>query len=277
MKLSLKKWAESEFKNDSELDLIPSLYLKLRIEGHDFTDSTGTPAKSVAPLSKDPNVVSSQKEQDDIAMAIELSLKEKGGRSSSPKQASGGTAATPYVSKANSSFYNFLLLIDFQSAIYPSMTGSGSTSSSAAAAKPVEARKVRALYDFEAAEDNELTFVAGEIVHVVDDSDANWWKGYNQRGEGLFPSNFVTADLSVEPETLEENKKSSAAALSNSHDLTEAAKITSFIEPAVIEIDEEKIERLLHLLHEANPEDPSQVCVNFENKTICLLIITLLD
>lgn len=93
MKLSLKKWAESEFKNDSELDLIPSLYVKLRSEGQDFTDTTGTPAKTVAPLSNDPNVVSSQKEQDDIAKAIELSLKEKGGRSTSPKQTS-----TPYVS-----------------------------------------------------------------------------------------------------------------------------------------------------------------------------------
>lgn len=122
-----------------------------------------------------------------------------------------------------------------------------------------EPRKVRALYDFEDAEDNELKFLAGEIIHVLDDSDPNWWKGYNQRGEGLFPANFVTADLNAEPEEaarLDASKAKKAVQFSENEG---AAKID--YSNQVVEINEEKIDRLLHLLHEANPEDESGVSV----------------
>lgn len=217
---SLKKWAENEFKSDLQLNLIPSLYSKLK-NTYDF--STESLVKKTTPMSKDPNVVESEKEEEQILKAIELSLKESG----SPRN----TASSSHAA----------------SSLYPSMN----LATTSAPAK--EPRKVRALYDFEAAEDNELTFTAGEVIVVTEDSDPNWWKGSNHRGEGLFPANFVTSDLSVEPEKFLYEKAKKMVQFKETADLNEVKD-----EPEDVEINEEKIIRLLHLLHEADPTNPEK-------------------
>ncbi|XP_062566054.1 signal transducing adapter molecule 2-like [Saccostrea cucullata] len=216
LKLMIKKWAESkEFRDEPTLSLIPSFYNSLKSEGVDFSDQDA-PVKKSTQLSSNPDVANSQQEEDDLAKAIALSLRE------SEKSTTKTTS------------------------LYP--TGFNSSAIYATSSKPKEVRKVRALYDFEAAEDNELTFKSGEFISVTDDSDTNWWKGFNHRGEGLFPANFVTSDLTVEPE---ESKAEKAVSFK------EEVQVLDF-ESDEVTIDEGKIDEVLQLIQNADPTGETQ-------------------
>lgn len=46
LKQCLKKWAEGDFKTDSQLSLIPALYNRLKQEGSDFT-GTSDPVRKI--------------------------------------------------------------------------------------------------------------------------------------------------------------------------------------------------------------------------------------
>lgn len=48
-----------------------------------------------------------------------------------------------------------------------------------------------ALYDYEAAEDNELSFPEGAEISHIEFPDDDWWFGKYHNKEGLFPANYV--------------------------------------------------------------------------------------
>ncbi|KAM9850673.1 signal transducing adapter molecule 2 [Aulostomus maculatus] len=209
LKALMVEWTE-DFQKDPQLSLISATIKSLKEEGISFpsASSQGSSLKVSTPA------VSKASDDDDLAKAIELSLQEQ------KQQAE----TRPLTGNSDP----------------PNYTNSGGGGG--------EARKVRALYDFEAAEDNELTFKTGELILVLDDSDPNWWKGENHRGVGLFPSNFVTTNLNNEPETVAYAEKSS---------VPEETSVETKAEPEPVFIDEGKMDRTLALLQNADPADPA--------------------
>uniref|UniRef100_H0YSR8 Signal transducing adaptor molecule n=1 Tax=Taeniopygia guttata TaxID=59729 RepID=H0YSR8_TAEGU len=214
LKALMVEWTD-EFKNDPQLSLISAMIKNLKEQGVTFPAIGSQAAEqakaSPALVAKDPGTVATKKEEEDLAKAIELSLKEQRQQQTT------------------------------LSSLYPS-------TSTLLTNHKHEGRKVRAIYDFEAAEDNELTFKAGELITILDDSDPNWWKGETHQGIGLFPSNFVTADLSAEPEMMKAEKKTVQFS-------DEVQVETIEPEPEPVYIDEDKMDQLLQMLQSADPSD----------------------
>uniref|UniRef100_A0A1I7X4J2 SSD domain-containing protein n=1 Tax=Heterorhabditis bacteriophora TaxID=37862 RepID=A0A1I7X4J2_HETBA len=210
-RVMIKKWVDMECKTDASLSLMCTLHKNLLADGYSFEFSE--PKKKTV-ISNDPNVVSSQEEEDAIAKAIALSLQDA---EKKPK-----TNIYP-----NGNGYSGANIVN----------NSGLNSS-----RNVE-RTVRALYDFEAAEDNELSFVTGDLITVTDDSNSNWWRGRIGVQQGLFPSSFVTSDLSeVKPEI--------------------STNTTEQVRP-VTQIDESVMLKCIQLLEDCDPTgeipDPSEL------------------
>merc|ERR1719399_2420592 len=67
----------------------------------------------------------------------------------------------------------------------------------AAAAKSRTESRCRALYDYAAGDDDELSFKAGDEIIITtkrpsgEDEDEEWWKGVIDGRTGIFPSNYV--------------------------------------------------------------------------------------
>ncbi|XP_029981076.1 signal transducing adapter molecule 2 [Sphaeramia orbicularis] len=208
LKALMVEWAE-DFQKDPQLSLVGATIKSLKEEGVTFP----SPSSQGSSAKVSAPAASKTSDDDDLAKAIELSLQEQ-------KQQ---VETRPLTITSDP----------------PNYTNGGGGQ---------EVRKVRALYDFEAAEDNELTFKAGELILVLDDSDPNWWKGENHRGVGLFPSNFVTTNLNAEPETVTYLEKAGSP---------EDTSLETKAEPEPVYIDEGKMDRTLVLLQNADPADPT--------------------
>ncbi|KAK4683548.1 hypothetical protein P7C73_g6697, partial [Tremellales sp. Uapishka_1] len=57
-----------------------------------------------------------------------------------------------------------------------------------------------AVYDYDAAEDNELSFKEGEMITDIEKVDPDWWQGKVNGLQGLFPAAYVVPPNEYQPE-----------------------------------------------------------------------------
>lgn len=56
---------------------------------------------------------------------------------------------------------------------------------------PLSVCQVIALYDYTAANSDEMSFTKGQVIGVLDKNNPDWWKGELNGVTGLFPTNYV--------------------------------------------------------------------------------------
>ncbi|XP_062857887.1 intersectin-2a [Trichomycterus rosablanca] len=59
--------------------------------------------------------------------------------------------------------------------------------------------QVIAMYDYKAANGDELSFLKGQLINVFNKDDSDWWKGEVNGITGLFPTNYVKMTTETDP------------------------------------------------------------------------------
>ena len=168
-----------EFAARPELGIMEQAYQKLRQQQPGLMPP-GKPVKTQI------SAEDRKKEEDELQMALQLSLKEK---AASPLQTNGAASAGSPQQSA-------------QQQVSSPQTQQGTTAATVS--------RVRALYDFTPSEPGELAFRKDDIIAVLESVYKDWWKGSLRGNTGIFPLNYVEKLQDPTKEELEKDAQMEA-------------------------------------------------------------------
>ncbi|MEQ2200080.1 Intersectin-2, partial [Xenoophorus captivus] len=79
---------------------------------------------------------------------------------------------------------------------YVKLLGPSSTKTSLS---PLPVCQVIAMYDYTAANQDELSFSKGQLINILDKTNPDWWKGEANGVTGLLPTNYVKMTTESDP------------------------------------------------------------------------------
>ena len=167
----MAEWAEM-FKKNPDLGIMNEQYHRLKSQNPNLHPPS-------APQKSRLTDVDRRKEEEELQMALKLSIQDKGAQPPAAAQAAASSA-----SQAQS-----------QAPSGHQPVPSGTTAATVS--------RVRALFDFVPSEAGELQFRKGDIIAVLESVYKDWWKGSLRGQTGIFPLNYVEKLSDPTPDELQ--------------------------------------------------------------------------
>jgi len=158
----MEEWTKM-FANNPELGIMEQAYNKLKNQNPNIQPPQAPGKRQITQYDR-------QKEEEELQMALQLSIQEKGRTPTMP------TPAAELSTQPQSS-----TIAHSQPA--PGPLPSGTTAATVS--------RVRALFDFVPSEPGELQFRKGDVIAVIESVYKDWWKGSLRGQTGIFPLNYV--------------------------------------------------------------------------------------
>jgi signal transducing adaptor molecule len=167
----MQEWADM-FK-DPDLGIMKDQYYKLKTQNPNLHPPSAPSKSRLTDLDR-------QKEEEELQMALKLSIQDK------PSQAQSKPSQPESVPVGSA---------QPQSTAQATPVPSGTTAATVS--------RVKALFDFQATDPDELTFRKGDIIAVLESVYKDWWKGLLRGQTGIFPLNYVEKLADPTPDELQ--------------------------------------------------------------------------
>ncbi|KAL0934173.1 class e vacuolar protein-sorting machinery protein hse1 [Colletotrichum truncatum] len=219
----MKDWSDM-FSKDADLGIMYDAYFRLK-------QSNPTLQAPSAPQKTGLTDLDRQKEDDELQMALKLSLQEeerkKKAAEPSAAASSSASSAAPGSSAQAAQPQN-----------QPTPVPAGTTAATVS--------RVRALYDFVPSEPGELEFKKGDVIAVLESVYKDWWRGSLKGKTGIFPLNYVEKLTDPTPDELAREAQMEAEVFAEIKNVEKLLTLLSTSNTAPREKDNEEISKLYH-------------------------------
>lgn len=198
------------FNNDPELGIMNDAFRTIQ-------RTNPTIQAPSAPQKRGLTDVDRQKEEDELQIALKLSLEEEERKK---------TAATAQPGPST------------QQESPPPVVPAGTTAATVS--------RVRALYDFVPSEPGELEFKKGDVIAVLESVYKDWWRGSLRGKTGIFPLNYVEKLSDPTPDELQREAQMEAEVFAEIKNVEKLLTLLSTSNTAPREEDNEEISVRTH-------------------------------